>query len=147
MRLLLLSALTCGLALALWNLLGGEGEGGPEPTAQIAPVVEEEPDPDEETPASRRARLTTGTLVVSVRAPDGKVPRGAVAGYRYAGEDRVRQIDASGEVRFTDAPLGTLTVVARAPGYQEGLQQHPLQAGLRADVLVMLRPEVRTRTP
>ena len=144
MRSFFLLLVTAALAWGLWTLLGSAEE---RPFPVEAPP-EEPPVPEEaDTTAARRARLTTGTLVVTVQTPKGEVPPGAVAGYRFAGEDRLRRPNREGQVRFTDAPLGPLSVVARAPGFVEAEQRRPLLAGVRLDVVLVLRPEGTTKKP
>lgn len=140
MRLVLLTLLTAVLAWGVWTFLGDSDEHVPEEPPVVEPPRTPPPDPENER-AVNRAKLTTSTLVITVRDPKGKVPQGATAGYRYAGEDRLRLVNAQGKVRFTDAPLGTVTIVAKAPGFRADDQRHPLQAGVRSDVIFVLRPE------
>lgn len=135
MRIFALLAVTCLLAWGLWTFLGD-----PRTSRQQA---EDLPEPAERGPVARRASSTTGTLVVRVRTPAGPVPRGARAGYLYAGEPRLKPVGPTGEARFTDAPLGPLTVVARAPGFGEVSQRRSVQAGVRTDVVLILVEEGR----
>jgi hypothetical protein len=137
-RFFLLTMLTILLAWGAWTILRDPAE----TTSHLGPPPEDmapEEDPDAIDGETRRARLTTGTLVVTVRTPDGSVPADARAGYRYGGEDRWRRVNRTGEARFTDAPLGLLEVQAQAPGYTSGSQQYTVMAGVRADVVLLLR--------
>ena len=80
-------------------------------------------------------------LHVSVRTPEGVVPPGAKVGYRYAGRTRLIPVDREGRRLFTDAPKATLTVLAEAPGYEAVSQLTVVEAGMRTDVVLTLRPE------
>ncbi len=139
MRIVLLTLVTAVLAWSVWTFLSDPQAETPDEPAP--PPVEPAPVSPEDERANSRARLTTGTLVVTVRDAKGGVPEKAKAGYRHAGEDRVRFVNKQGQVRFTDAPLGTLTVLARAPGFKADEQKKPMTAGVPADVYFVLRPE------
>ncbi|MDA1194818.1 MAG: hypothetical protein O2894_06505 [Planctomycetota bacterium] len=80
-------------------------------------------------------------LVVTVTSASGHVPAGARAGYIFGGRENLRAADARGQVTFTDAPLGEIEIVARAPGFERGAQRRYLNAGLRTDVIMALQLE------
>jgi hypothetical protein len=87
-------------------------------------------------------RLTAGTLTLRVRALDGTIPLGAEAGYRTDRGERLRAVHPpAGEAEFTDAPLGELVVLARAPGYQPLARPARVEAGAREDLVLVLEPE------
>lgn len=138
MRIVLLVLVTAVLAWGVWSFFTepqAEAPQEPDPA-----TIEPTPLTPEDERANSRARLTSATLVVTVRDAKGAVPPRAQAGYRHGGEDRLRYVNKEGRVRFTDAPLGTLTVIARAPGFQAGEQERPMTAGVPADVFFVLRP-------
>lgn len=87
-------------------------------------------------------RLKTGTLLVRVRAPDGSVPLDAEAGYKTDRGERLRAAQPPrGEAEFTDAPLGELVVMARAPGYLPVSRPARLEPGTREELVLLLEPE------
>jgi hypothetical protein len=107
-----------------------------------------EPTPD---PASRAddgaepwMRLKSGTLLLRVRALDGSIPPETEAGYRTDRGERMRAVHPPrGEAEFTDAPLGDVVVVARAPGYQPLSRPSRIEAGAREELVLVLEPEPR----
>ncbi len=135
MRLVLLLALTGALAYGVWTLLG---DGGDHPAQQLG-----EPEAPAPAPATGpRPVPRTVTLVLTVRTEASTIPQGTVAGYRWGGDDRVRPVDGRGRVTFTDAPTGKLSVIARAPGYEETVQERYLTGGVPTDaILVLKRPK------
>jgi len=133
MRLLIVLVVTCALAWGLLRLLGDEG-------APTSPVPEEARPPEPAAAAGPTHEIpTTVTLVLTVQTEGGNIPQKTRAGYRYAGDDRLRTVDRQGRVMFTDAPTGRVTLVARAPGYEEILQQRYLTGGLRTDAVLTLK--------
>ena len=130
--LILLLALAVGVGLSLL-LLGNGGEEAPQPPPKTG-------DYERELAENPHLLVETGTLVVRARALDGSIPMGLEVGY-YSGA-RTRFLNASDEgVRaFADAPLGTLLVAAKAPGYQEAQQTWRLTAGVPEEVILKLRP-------
>ncbi len=134
MRLLIVLALAGLLSWGVWSFFGDQGE--PAPTRPEAP----RPTPPAHADPTTHAIPTTVTLVVTVQTEAGSVPQKTRAGYRVGGEARLRTVDAQGRVMFTDAPTGPVTLVARAPGYEDVLQQRYLTGGLRTDALLQLKP-------
>lgn len=130
--------LTLVLGMGIWFLLGGfeqEDEEPQEPAAAAAPAA----DPERER-MERRFGLKTGTLAVQVRTIDGKRPYLAEVGYLTPG-GKPRWLGAEGGERvITDAPLGMVTALARAPGYYMTKQDCQVVAGVRSDVVITLRP-------
>src|SRR5262245_7717538 len=61
--------------------------------------------------------LKSGTLTVRVRTPDGSTPAFAQVGYDTTREPRLYYTDALGVKTLGDVPLGELTVVVQAPGF------------------------------
>jgi hypothetical protein len=143
MRPVLIVLLTAMLAWAVWTFFR---DPAPQPTSGVPEPIEDEAE-EAVDPATAKADLTTGTIVVTVRTPEGTVPKDAWAGYRYAGEDRLRPVNRGGSAQFTDAPLGQVTAVARAPGYVEQTQRRAVIAGVRQDVVLVLRPEAHGNKP
>ena len=136
MRLFLLLAVTIALAWGVMLLLGDE-EGGPATSHVPAPEPEAAPPPH----GALRPVPSTVTLVLVVKTDAGYVPPEASGGYRWGGRDRLRPVDASGRVVFTDAPTGPVTLVARAPGHRETQQRRYLTGGIPTEALLLLEPE------
>jgi hypothetical protein len=111
------------------------GEAGPDDGESVVPGQQ-----DWEREQNPALFQKTGTLVVRVRAPDGSVPPGAEVGYVQDGERRLALADAVGKATFSDAPVGRLQVVARAPGFQEASQTRELMAGIQLEVLLFVTP-------
>ncbi len=131
MRTLLLLALTITLAYGIWTLLGDDGE---------APVAAPEELPAEaptETQGGAPVPQTV-TLVLIVRTAASTIPQGTVAGYTWGGDDRLRPVDKTGRVMFTDAPTGKVTLLARAPGYETVRQERYLTGGVPTDAILTL---------
>ncbi|MFV1959633.1 MAG: hypothetical protein ACC662_09505, partial [Planctomycetota bacterium] len=84
----------------------------------------------------------TGAVVIRATAPDGTVPEGAEVGYVYLGQTRLLYAGKDGSRAFSDAPLGDLVIVARAPGYEEVRTRRPILAGVPAEGRLVLH---RTR--
>lgn len=131
---LLFLLLLVGGGLA-WLLLDGpRGRSGPAPRG-IEPSEAETLAPED-----RHLLISTGTLVVRVRAPDGSVPEGAEVGYAWRGRTRWLYAGEDGRRAFADAPLGNLMVVARAAGYDETRTPRALIAGVPTEVHLVLHP-------
>ena len=137
MRLALILFLTAGLAWIVLQVVGDDG--ADVPTDLAAP--QDAANAGAAGHTGPRAALTTGVLDVTVTSRSGHVPRGAQAGYRSGLEDRLRPVDERGHVIFTDAPLGNLEVLARAPGFRPATQKRFLNAGLQLSVLLRLEKE------
>jgi hypothetical protein len=129
--LLLIVALTWGL----WSFFRTEEEWSPDPLP-TAPAPKESP----ADPIAGRAIQTTGVVSITVRTREGAAPEGTEAGYRWGDGERLKPIDQQGTVRFTDAPLGDLIVVAHADGYVTGTRRQFLSAGVPTDVVIVLEP-------
>lgn len=140
MRTFWLLLLVVALAWGLWSLLGSEDEWAPDLLPADPPASEAEPEAPPAPPGTG-VLLTTGVLTVTVRASDGKIPPGTEAGYMRGQGERVKRADAKGQVRFSDAPLGDLVVVAHAPGYRDGTQRRFLSAGLPTSLVIVLERE------
>ena len=131
MRTLFLIALTLVLAYGVWTLFGDDAE---TPTPLPEETRPKEPPP----PAGTTPVPHTVTLVLTVRTSSNTLPKGTVAGYRWGGDDRVRPVDARGRLVFTDVPTGKVTLIARAPGYEEVEQQRYLTGGVPTDAILTL---------
>lgn len=146
MRTLLLVLLTLGLAVGLVYLLGDD---------DVVPSFEDEstteglpaegPDPritaSDERSYAPGTMPTTTTLTITVTSASGHVPYGAKAGYMYGGREVLRAVNQRGQITYTDAPLGTLEILARAPGFEPGSQRRYLNAGLASEVVMALKLE------
>jgi hypothetical protein len=77
-------------------------------------------------------------LSIKVRTSHGEAPPETTAGYRRGNGERVRKIDADGQVRFSDAPLGEVVIVAHAPGYEDGTRTTYISAGVPVDLVIVL---------
>lgn len=130
--------LTAVLGLGLWFLLGGFDRKEPDADPPETPSAAET-DPERER-MEKRFGLKTGTLAVEVRTIDGKRPMLAEVGYLLPGGEPRWLGAAEGRRVITDAPLGMLTAVARAPGYAVAEQPCQVVAGVRSDVVITLRP-------
>lgn len=138
MRFVGLTLLIVLLGTGIWALLGGFDK---PPAADPAPADAEGETAEE---AAARERLMarfgrkTGTLGIEVRIADGTKPMMAEVGYLQP-NGKPRWLTAqNGRRVITDAPLGSLQVVARAPGYDRAEQGCELVQGVRADVIVIL---------
>lgn len=132
MRALWLILLILALSWGLWHLLGTSADDAYDP---LPP-----PPPEETTPKASAGPVyqTTGVLTVTVRTAEGAAPLGTEAGYRWGEGERVKPVDRRGQVRFTDAPLGDLVIVAHADGYEDGTQRRFLSSGVPTDVVLTL---------
>ena len=74
--------------------------------------------------------LKSGTLTVRVRAPDGSAPAFAQVGYDTTREPRLYYTDAQGLKTLGDVPLGDLTVVVQAPGFNTERRRTRIEAGV-----------------
>lgn len=126
---LLTAALACGLA----SFLGGDGE----ETYDGLPA-DETPEDTPPTPPGA-APLTTGVLTVTVRTSHGAAPPESTAGYAFGRGERLRKVDVDGRVRFSDVPLGWVTIVAHAPGYEDGTMRKYLSSGVPVDLVIVLK--------
>lgn len=140
MRSLWLVLLVIALAWGLWSLLGSEEEWSPDHLPPVRPTPEAGPEAPAAPPGTG-VLLTTGVLTVTVRTSDGKIPPESEAGYLRGRGERVKRTDEKGQVRFSDAPLGDLVVVAHAPGYRDGTQRRFLTAGLPTNLVIVLESE------
>ena len=140
MRSFWLLLLILALGWGLWSLLGSEEEWSPDNLPADLPAS----DSGSETlpaPPGSGVLLTTGVLTITVRTSDGKIPAGTEAGYQRGGGERVKFTDEKGHVRFSDAPLGDLVIVAHAPGYRDATQRRFLSAGLPTSLVIVLQAE------
>ena len=135
MRTLWILLLIGALAWGSWALLFEDED----PGDATDPYTEQSDRKEILDPARRRVSPTTGALVIRVRTAAGHIPARGKAGYRHRGETRLKALDAQGQVLFTDAPLGDLIVVARAPGYPDATQPRYLTSGIRTDVVLVLK--------
>lgn len=144
MRIVLLTLLTLVLAWGIWQLVGDD-ESLPAFDETIEGAPEEGPDPritaSDERVYEPGTMPTTTRLTITVTSFSGHVPAGARAGYVYGGRERLREVDERGQVTFTDAPLGMVEIVARAPGFERGSQRRYLNAGLPSEVPMALKLE------
>ncbi|MDJ0976580.1 MAG: hypothetical protein QNJ98_19140 [Planctomycetota bacterium] len=144
MRIVPLLLLVAVLGLGLWYVLGGFDE-DPATREPAEDTEATEPDPEAER-MEKRFGLKTGTLSVIVRTIDGQSPLMAEVGYLMPG-GKPRWLVAEGGRRvITDAPLGRVTAIARAPGYARVEQPCEVVAGVRADVVITLRPGDMNKT-
>ncbi len=90
---------------------------------------------------------TIAVLVMTVKTEGGNVPQKTRAGYRARGDDRLRYVDGEGKIMFTDAPTGPVTLLVRAPGYEEIEQKRFLTGGIRADAVLTLKPLEAPKKP
>ena len=134
MRAFWILLIALALGWGLWTLLGTEDPSPYDPLPPSGPAPSETPAAGVSAPVAQ----TTGVLTVTVRTPDGDPPEGTEAGYRFGDGERVQPVDRRGQVRFTDAPLGDLVVVAHAKGYRTGTQRRYLTAGVPTDVVLVL---------
>ncbi len=144
MRLLVTLAVSIALAWGVWTLLGTDDE--PEATM---PDIPTEPPPATPT-ANGTVRYgipTTVTLVMLVKTEGGNVPQKTRAGYRAGGDDRLRTVDRDGKIMFTDVPTGPVTLLVRAPGYEDIEQKRYLTGGVRADAVLTLKPRQASKKP
>jgi hypothetical protein len=122
-------------AAGLWLWLGGT------PTRPPTPEPEPRPPPAPYLPP-RPPPPTTGTLVIRLKMDDGtEVPAGAKAGYqRPGGPLRMRAPSPDGTFRFSDAPVGTLDIVAEANGYRTAKNTVNLDPGIPTETILTLTP-------
>ena len=137
MRLAILLLVT---GLLAWGVLQIVGDDGPATSGDLG--VPPGPGAEVEGAGSPRpAGPTTGVLEVTVLSKSGHVPMGAEAGYRDALEDRWHRADERGRVLFTDAPLGKLEILGRAPGFTPASQRRFVNPGLRVSVILVLEKD------
>ena len=143
MRPILLVLITLALAWGVWHVFGDE---------DVIPSIEDEegtptegPDPritaSDERVYAPGTMPTTTRLTIRVTSISGHVPHAAKAGYIYGGREVLRDVDERGQVTFTDAPLGMVEIIARAPGFERGSQRRYLNAGLASEVPMVLKLE------
>lgn len=84
--------------------------------------------------------LKSGTLTVRVRTPDGRPPPGAQIGYEAGREPRLYYTTDDGSRTLGDVPLGDLTVVVVAPGYETVRRRTRVEAGVTEELTVILTP-------
>lgn len=133
MRILVaLMGLLAVVGTALLLLRAGEA---PEAPAPLPPsTVEGDPG------APAWMKLRYGTLTFRLRAPDGSVPPGAQVGYETPRGPRLYYVNPEGVRTLTDVPLGELTLVAQAPGFEPLKRAARLEAGVTEEVLMVLTP-------
>ncbi len=141
--------LTLVLAFGVWKLVGDE-----ESLRAPAPSEIDPPEPQDPRVAETEKRAyptgslpTSTTLTVRVLSRSGHVPDKAEAGYVFGGRERLRRVDARGLVTFTDAPLGELEIVGRAPGFERSSQRRYLNAGLSTEVVMALKLKAGFKPP
>ena len=122
-------------AARLWAALSGET------TVTAQPVRPSEPGVPARQPAPPEEGAAWATLVVTVRATDGSVPRGTQVGYVRGAEATLLPVDEKGRHTFSHVPPGSVEVFARAPGYREARETRPLVEGLATSVTLQLKPE------
>jgi hypothetical protein len=125
-----LALLAVVLAGSLWFFL----------TRQERPDVPRTRDPSE-VEREENPTLTRGHEVLTLWAhtPDKIVPPGTEVGYRTKEGVRWRFVDPNGRQMYTDAPLGRLEVLAKAPGYPEVKSVVILEPGVPAETVLLLR--------
>ncbi len=126
--LLLLAALVAG-GLAYLLLSGQGGRVAPAGSGARAPAEVPEDGP------------RTGTLTVYATTPDGKVAKGTEVGYVEGDHVRLLYAGEDGRRTFADAPLGDVTVVAKAPGCPEVRTRRFLTPGVPEEVRMILHPQ------
>ena len=143
MRVVVLALITLALAWGVWQLVGDEESLPSFPQDEGPP--EEGPDPritaSDERVYAPGTMPTTTRLTITVTSFSGHVPEGARAGYVYGGREILRKVNERGQVTFTDAPLGMVEIIARAPGFERGSQRRYLNAGLSSEVPMALKLE------
>lgn len=135
-------------AILLWQLFGAsEPEapvdlGHPDETGEPLPDPPMMPGgpmtPEEAERMRARLRLATGTLTVRVRTPDGQVPLSAEVGWEVLGERRWFLATDAGARTLTQIPLGPVKALARAKGFQVHMQPVQVEAGIPAEVTILL---------
>lgn len=141
MRVAVLTLITLALAWGVWQLVGDE---------ESLPSFQESDGPPEEGPDPRITASdervyapgtmpTTTRLTITVTSLSGHVPERARAGYVYGGREILRKVNERGQVTFSDAPLGMVEIIARAPGFERGSQRRYLNAGLASEVPMALK--------
>lgn len=85
--------------------------------------------------------LKFGTLTVRVRGPDGRAVPLAQVGYERQGKALLYGVTDDGSRTLTDVPLGEMTVLVEAPGYQPARRPTRIEAGLPEEITVVLTPE------
>lgn len=141
MRPVLIIALVAVLGVGVWALLGGFDQPQTDDTDESTDVSETAEEAAEREREMARFGLKTGTLAVQVRTVDGKRPLLAEVGYLQPNGKPRWLVAQEGRRVITDAPLGSLTCVARAPGYGMAKQGCEVVQGVRADVILVLSPE------
>jgi hypothetical protein len=91
--------------------------------------------------------LKEGVLTIRVLTAEQTVPTGAEVGYRHDGKLRLVYARERGEREFSDAPLGRIEVVARAPGYAEATRVVEMVPGVPEVAVLTLEPEGRAPAP
>jgi hypothetical protein len=120
------------LAGGLWWLLGDRGTGGSGDAQDV--VVEENLSPEEQ-----YLRRGSEAVTLWVKTPDGRVPPLAELGLRHNGKTRWLNADEHGRRVFLGAPIGTIEVVAKAPGYEEKVERLTIEAGFMNEMTLMIR--------
>ena len=96
-----------GVAALVWAALSGET------TVTAQPVRPSEPGVPARQPAPPEEGAAWATLVVTVRATDGSVPRGTQVGYVRGAEATLLPVDEKGRHTFSHVPPGSVEVFAR----------------------------------
>jgi hypothetical protein len=140
MRTTILALITLLLAWGVWQIVGDHGPADVDGLGVEDESVSSDPRVAESEAAaySPGALPTSGTLRIKVTSKSGHVPGEAKVGYIFGGRERLRAVDALGLAVFTDAPLGKLEVVGRAPGFLVGTRLCFLNAGVPVSVILRL---------
>ena len=127
--LVLLLGLTVGGGL--WLLFGRDAAAPPGGPATAG-------SDDEEQSVPAYLRLKSGTLTLRVVATDGTVPALAQAGYETPQGNRLYMMDDEGKKTLTDAPLGNLVILAKAPGFADARRAARIEAGVAEEVAILM---------
>ena len=84
--------------------------------------------------------LKSGTLTVRVKGPDGTGFVGAQVGYDTPRDPRLYYTDDDGVRTLAGVPLGDLTVVVQAPGYETVRRRTRVEPGVTEEITVILSP-------
>jgi hypothetical protein len=126
----LLMLLAVGMAgVSIWLLFGQREK--PRGTSIGTETTEELP---------AYLKLKRGTLTVRVRGPDGKPPPLAEVGYEAHPKPLFYGTLDDGSRTLNDVPLGEITVLVQAPGFEPTRRRTRVEAGVTEEMSVILTP-------